>query len=146
MYDRLFGSVWLLLCAGLAVIAWGFQPPFSYDPVGPRAYPLLLLGLMACGALWLILRPALHRHLLNRPQSLRAGLCIAALLAYSLLFEPLGFVPATALVTASLGMLFGGRPLYCVLCGGLMGVLLYALFDLLLDVPLPLGVFAFLVE
>ena len=146
MYDRLFGSVWLLLCAGLAVIAWGFQAPFSYDPVGPRAYPLLLLGLLGAGALWLVIRPALHEHLLSRPQSLRAALCVAGLLAYALLFEPLGFVPATALAGAGLGLLFGGRPLPCALSGVLMGVLLYVLFDLLLDVPLPLGVFEFLVE
>ncbi|MCM2330178.1 putative tricarboxylic transport membrane protein [Geopseudomonas sagittaria] len=146
MYDRLFGSVWLLLCAGLAVIAWGFQPPFSYDPVGPRAYPLLLLGLLGAGALWLVIRPALHKHLLGATQSLRALLCIAGLLAFALLFEPLGFVPATALAATGLGLLFGGRPLPCALSGVLMGVLLYVLFDLLLDVPLPLGVFEFLVE
>lgn len=146
MYDRLFGSVWLLLCAGLAVIAWGFQPPFSYDPVGPRAYPLLLLGLLGAGALWLVIRPALHRHLLNAAQSLRALLCVAGLLAFALMFEPLGFVPATALAATGLGLLFGGRSLPCALSGVLMGVLLYLLFDLLLDVPLPLGVFEFLVE
>ena len=146
MYDRLFGAVWLLLCAGLAVIAWGFQAPFSYDPVGPRAYPLLLLVLMAAGSLWLILRPGHLEHLLSRHQSLRALLCVLVLLAYALLFEPLGFIPSTALAATVLGLLFGGRPLACVISGALMGVLLYVLFDLLLDVPLPLGVFSFLVE
>lgn len=146
MYDRLFGAVWLLLCAGLAVIAWGFQAPFSYDPVGPRAYPLLLLMLMAAGSLWLILRPSHLEHLLSRHQSLRALLCVLVLLAYALLFEPLGFIPSTALAATVLGLLFGGRPLACVISGALMGVLLYVLFDLILDVPLPLGVFSFLVE
>lgn len=146
MYDRLFGAVWLLLCAGLALIAWGFQPPFSYDPVGPRAYPLLLLGLMGAGALWMLLRPSHLEHLLNRAQSLRALLCVLSLLAYALLFETLGFVLSTALAAALLGRLFGGKPLPCLISGVLMGVLLYVLFDLILDVPLPLGVFSFLVE
>ena len=58
MYVRLFAAVWLLVCAFLAVVAWGFQAPFSYDPVGPRAYPLLLLGLMAVAALWLLCKPS----------------------------------------------------------------------------------------
>ena len=53
MYVRVFAAAWLLACAGLALLAWGFEAPFAYDPVGPRAYPLLLLFLMACGALWL---------------------------------------------------------------------------------------------
>ncbi len=146
MYDRLFGTVWLLLCAGLAVVAWGFQAPFSYDPVGPRAYPLLLLALMVAGSLWLILHPNRIEHLLSRHQSLRALLCVFILLTYALLFEPLGFVPITALTATALGLLFDGRPLACVISGILMGVLLYVLFDLLLDIPLPLGIFSFLGE
>ncbi|PIA71462.1 tripartite tricarboxylate transporter TctB family protein [Pseudomonas sediminis] len=146
MYVRLFAAIWLLLCAFLAVIAWGFQAPFAYDPVGPRAYPLLLLVLMAAGAAWLIFKPGPHTEALSRQALQRAGLCILTLLAYALLFEPLGFVLSTALATFVLGLLFTGRVLPCLISGALMGVLLYALFDYALDVPLPLGVFEALVE
>lgn len=59
MYVRLFSAIWLLLCIWLAFVAWGFQAPFAYDPVGPRAYPLLLLGLMGAGSLWLVIKPGL---------------------------------------------------------------------------------------
>lgn len=146
MYVRLFAAIWLLLCAFLAVIAWGFQAPFAYDPVGPRAYPLLLLVLMAAGAAWLIFKPGPQTEVLSRQALQRAGLCILTLLAYALLFEPLGFVLSTALATFVLGLLFTGRVLPCLISGVLMGVLLYALFDYALDVPLPLGVFEALVE
>ncbi|QTN44763.1 tripartite tricarboxylate transporter TctB family protein [Pseudomonas sp. o96-267] len=146
MYVRLFAAIWLLLCAFLAVIAWGFQAPFAYDPVGPRAYPLLLLVLMAAGAAWLIFKPGPQTEALSRQALQRAGLCILTLLAYALLFEPLGFVLSTALATFVLGLLFTGRVLPCLISGALMGVLLYALFDYALDVPLPLGVFEALVE
>jgi putative tricarboxylic transport membrane protein len=44
----------------------------------------------------------------------------------------------------SLGLLFNGRPIPSLVSGVLMGVLLYGLFDYLLDVPLPLGVFGLL--
>ncbi len=67
-------------------------------------------------------------------------LCIVALLAYALLFEPLGFVLSTALAGFAMGLLFNGRLLPSAVSGLLMGVLLYVLFDRLLDVPLPLGV------
>ena len=146
MYVRLFSAIWLLLCAWLAVIAWGFQAPFAYDPVGPRAYPLLLLALMGAGSLWLIIKPGMLEQRLNMPAALRSGLCVLALLTYALTFEPLGFVISTALATFVLGLLFTGRPVPCAISAVLMGVLLYVLFDLLLDVPLPLGLLEAFVE
>jgi len=146
MYVRLFAASWLLFCAVLAVLAWGFQAPFAYDPVGPRAYPLLLLSLMALGSMWLIYKPGMLEQRLNLQALKRALLCILALLTYALLFEILGFVISTALGTFALGLLFTGRLLPCAISGVLMGVVLYSLFDLLLDVPLPLGLFEAFVE
>jgi putative tricarboxylic transport membrane protein len=145
MYVRLFAAVWLLVCAGLAVIAWGFQAPFAYDPVGPRAYPLLLLALMGIGALWLLIKPnGEATPPLDWRLARKVGLCVLALLGYALLFEPLGFILGTALAGFVLGVLFNGRPLHCVLSGLALGLALYGLFDLLLDIPLPLGVLAIL--
>ncbi|MEX6504141.1 tripartite tricarboxylate transporter TctB family protein [Pseudomonas zhanjiangensis] len=146
MYVRLFAATWLLLCAWLAVVAWGFQAPFAYDPVGPRAYPLLLLGLMGAGSLWLLVKPGRLDQQLHLPAALRSLLCVLVLLAYALLFEALGFILSTALATFVLGLLFTGRLLPCAISAMLMGVLLYALFDLVLDVPLPLGVLEAFVE
>lgn len=146
MYVRIFAAAWLLACAGLALLAWGFEAPFAYDPVGPRAYPLLLLALMAAGSLWLLYKPGALEHRLHLPGILRGALCVAALLSYALLFEPLGFILSTSLAVFALGLLFTGRALPCALSGLLLGVVLYSLFDLLLDVPLPLGLFAGFVE
>lgn len=145
MYVRIFAAVWLLVCALLAVVAWGFQAPFSYDPVGPRAYPLLLLFLMATAALWLIYKPGEAEDLpISWSLARKVSLFVIALFAYALLFEPLGFVVSTALVGFGLGLLFNGRLLPSLASGVLMGLLLYGLFDYLLDVPLPMGVLGFL--
>ena len=145
MYVRIFAAVWLLVCALLAVAAWGFQAPFSYDPVGPRAYPLLLLCLMATAAIWLIYKPGDVEDLpISWSLARKVAIFVIALFAYGLLFEPLGFVLSTTLVGFGLGMLFNGRLLPSLASGLLMGALLYGLFDYLLDVPLPLGLLAFL--
>lgn len=146
MYVRLFAAIWLLLCAVFAVLAWGFQAPFAYDPVGPRAYPLLLLSLMAAGSLWLVFKPGQLELRFNLQTIKRGLLCICVLLSYALLFESLGFVISTALGAFALGLLFSGRVLPCAISGVFMGVVLYSLFDLLLDVPLPLGLFEAFVE
>ncbi len=145
MYVRIFAAVWLLVCALLAVVAWGFQAPFSYDPVGPRAYPLLLLFLMATAALWLIYKPGDAEDLpISWTLARKVALFVIAMFAYALLFEPLGFILSTALTGFGLGILFHGRVLPSLVSGVLMGALLYGLFDYLLDVPLPMGLLAFL--
>lgn len=146
MYVRLFSAIWLLLCVWLAFVAWGFEAPFAYDPVGPRAYPLLLLTLMGAGSLWLIFKPGLMEQQLHIPTVKRSMLCVVALLAYAVTFEPLGFILSTALAVLVLGLLFTGRLVPCIISAVLMGVLLFVLFDYLLDVPLPLGVLEAFVE
>ena len=146
--QRLFAGAWLLACLGLATVAWNYQAPFSYEPVGPRAYPLLCLALMAIGLAWLILRPAPARH--DDEQPLEGALlrkvvaCIGLLLVYAGLFEPLGFILASALVGSFIALLYGGRPALSVLTCTLLSIGLYLLFDRTLDVPLPRGVLDFL--
>ena len=58
LIQRIFASVLLLACAGLALMAWPYQAAFSYEPVGPRAFPLLMLGLMGLALLYMVFRPA----------------------------------------------------------------------------------------
>lgn len=55
--QRIFALALLAVCAALAVMAWPYQAAFSYEPVGPRAYPLLTLGLLGLGLLYLVFRP-----------------------------------------------------------------------------------------
>jgi hypothetical protein len=55
--QRIFSLVLLLVCIGLAMMAWPYQAPFSYEPVGPRAFPLLMLALMGISLLYMTIRP-----------------------------------------------------------------------------------------
>lgn len=147
MYQRIFGIVLLLCCLGLGASAWGYHAPFSYEPVGPRAYPLLLLMLMGLGAIYLIIKPAhadsnhdeppLDRHVLTK-----VGVCVLILSVYAALFESLGFIPASALFGIAMARLYGGSWAISAITGVLLAVGLYALFDKALDVPLPLGILA----
>ncbi|UTW06363.1 tripartite tricarboxylate transporter TctB family protein [Pseudomonas benzenivorans] len=147
MHDRLFAGCNLLICAVLALLAWGYHAPFAYEPVGPRAYPLLLLVLLGLGALYQLLKPAqpsqesaeppLDRHVIGK-----IALCIAAMLVYAALFEVLGFILGSVLFAAAMAYLYGATWLQSGLGGVLIAVGLYLLFDYGLDVPLPLGMLA----
>ncbi|SET38594.1 tripartite tricarboxylate transporter TctB family protein [Pseudomonas graminis] len=142
--QRIFAVVLLLVCIGLAMMAWPYQAPFSYEPVGPRAFPLLMLALMGISLLYMAIRPTPIVHseeepALDRLTLIKIGICTVLLLVFAGLFEPLGFVLSSILVGIPMARLYGGRWLPSVVIITLMSIALYVLFDKVMDVPLPLG-------
>lgn len=138
--DRLLGFAAIAMAAFMSITAWGYAAPFEYEPVGPRAFPLVIAALMALAGAWLAARPAHHVDLVGGMQSKVIALCAAAILVYAILFQLLGFIVATALMSLPVGRIFGGNLRQCVLTGIGMGLALFVLFDKLLDVVLPQGV------
>jgi putative tricarboxylic transport membrane protein len=114
----------------MAWFGWGIEAPFSYEPVGPRAFPMLLAGAIALCGLWLLFKGRFKAEANPAGANLRIALMLVYCLAYALLFEWLGFIVATALATILVGRLFGGA----------WSVLFFFLFDRVLDVVLPLGI------
>ncbi|MDP9524924.1 tripartite tricarboxylate transporter TctB family protein [Pseudomonas protegens] len=144
LVQRLFAAVLLLACAALALMAWPYQAAFSYEPVGPRAFPLLMLGLMGLALLYMLFRPAPIKHSedeppLDRQTLTKITLCVTLLLVFACTFEPLGFILASILIGVPMARLYGGRWLPSLVIISLLSVGLYWLFDRVMDVPLPLG-------
>ncbi|MCO7568887.1 tripartite tricarboxylate transporter TctB family protein [Pseudomonas sp. 3MA1] len=144
LVQRLFAAVLLLACAALALMAWPYQAAFSYEPVGPRAFPLLMLGLMGLALLYMLFRPAPIKHSedeppLDRQTLTKITLCVTLLLVFAGTFEPLGFILASILIGVPMARLYGGRWLPSLVIISLLSVGLYWLFDRVMDVPLPLG-------
>ncbi|AMZ72142.1 MULTISPECIES: tripartite tricarboxylate transporter TctB family protein [Pseudomonas] len=142
--QRIFAAVLLLACIGLALMAWPYQAAFSYEPVGPRAFPLLMLGLMGLALLYMLFRPTPIVHSdedphLDRETLQKIGICVVLLLVFAGTFEPLGFILASILIGVPMARLYGGRWVPSVVIISLMAIGLYLLFDKLMDVPLPLG-------
>ena len=147
MHDRIFAGSNLLLCLLLAVLAWAYQAPFAYEPVGPRAFPLLLLLLITAALLSLLCKPLPRQKIqeepaLDRHVSRKIVLCIGALLTYSAMFEVIGFILSSVLFAVAMARLYGASWLQSGIGGSLIAVGLYLLFDYGLDVPLPLGMLA----
>jgi putative tricarboxylic transport membrane protein len=141
MSDRIFGVILVALAASVALLAQNLDVPLSYEPVGPKAWPIVLAVLLALTGVLLTLRAEDGEHavfprglLLNRVLAM-----IAAIGAYAVAFEPLGFALSTWLITIALGRIFGGSWPKVVVAGGLLGVALYYGFDRLLGVTLPAG-------
>lgn len=139
MSDRIFAAVWLMVCLLLMVVGWSIQSEFSYEPVGPRAYPLLILALMTACSVAILLQRGEVIDWPRKPVCMRIGLMVLALFVYALVFEWLGFAIATAVMSIAIGRLFDGKWPHCVISGAALGAGLFFFFDRLLDVPLPVG-------
>lgn len=139
MSDRVLGAVCVVASAAMAWAAQDYTAAISYEPVGPRAFPLLLASGLGLSGLWLVLRPTAGAEAFRGVPWKPTALCAAAVLAYALLFQWLGFTLATALMALPVGMAFGGSWKQSLAGGAALGVVLYLLFDKVLDVVLPTG-------
>ncbi|MEO5698485.1 MAG: tripartite tricarboxylate transporter TctB family protein [Burkholderiaceae bacterium] len=144
MSDRLLGAVCVVAAAGMAWYARGYTAPISYEPVGPRAFPMLLAAFMATGGAWLMLKPTLRGGTFEGVRRRPLALSALAIVVYAMLFQTLGFPLATALMAVPVGRSFGGTWKQSLAGGIGLGVGLYLLFDKLLDVVLPTGVLSVL--
>jgi len=143
--ERIFSGILGIVSLGLLYLCWSYVAPIAYDPLGPRPYPALLLLLLILCCFYLVIRPKQLAELLNlglsRSILKKVGLLMLFMLIYATTFELLGFPISTALMFFLVGPLFGGSLKASLVTGIVFGCLLYGLFDYVLDVPLPLGLF-----
>ncbi|MDD2878874.1 MAG: tripartite tricarboxylate transporter TctB family protein [Rhodoferax sp.] len=144
MSDRILGAVCVVVGAGMAWAAQGYAAPISYEPVGPRAFPLLMASLMIFAGAWLVVRPGPQTFGLARANFIPIALAVAAVFIYAALYEWLGFTLATTLMSLPVGMAFGGSWKQSLVGGAGLGLVLFLLFDKLLDVVLPSGLLSFI--
>lgn len=144
MSDRLLGAVCVATAAAMAWAAQGYTAAYSYEPLGPKAFPLLLAACMGLGGLWLVLRPSVGGGAFAQVPWKGTLLCAGTVLAYAALFQWLGFILATLLMALPVGRAFGGGWKQSLASGAALGVGLHFLFDRLLDVTMPAGLLSFL--
>lgn len=138
MIDRAFGVFLLLL--GLYVIYGGLaiEVPFSYDPLGPKAFPVILGILLSALSLFIIAKPE-KAHFPVGATRLKTAFIVVLLVIYSFSFNYLGFLLSTALLVFFISRIFQGTTKQAL--GSAIGVSLavYVLFGVLLEVALPMG-------
>lgn len=139
MSDRIFAGAWLAATAVIAWITWQIEVPFSYEPIGPRAFPWMLCALMAACALRMLARPDAEPLWPRGPLLGKSATMLAAMVAYAFAFEWLGFPVATFAVCVAIGRVFGGSWSGCIASGIGIGLGFWFFFDRLLEVTLPLG-------
>lgn len=144
MSDRVLGAVCVGTAAAMAWASQGHVAAYSYEPLGPRAFPLLLAAGLGLSGLWLVWRPSMGVEAFKGVPWKGTALCAGAVLLYALLFQLLGFALATMLMALPVGMAFGGSWKQSLAGGLVLGVGFHFVFDKLLDVTMPAGVLSFL--
>lgn len=137
MTDRLAGLLFFLLASGYVWLSAGYTAGFG-DPLGPAIFPRVIGIPAILLSLSLMIWPQHNAAWAGRAGLLRQGTAIAILLAYALLLEPLGFVPASFAAILGLGLLMGAPLLGGLLTAVVAAPGLYLLFDRLMGLPLPL--------
>jgi len=135
---RVFGALLIVLAALVVCSAQSLVVAFAADPLGPRGFPsAVALILASCGVLILLERGPAFAWPERR---LAPFLLIGVMVAFALLLETLGFLLATGALAFGVALLFGARPPLALVTGVVTSAALWALFDKLLDLPLPKGV------
>lgn len=138
--DRVLGIAALFFAAFLTWFGYDLEAPFSYEPVGPKAFPLMLALIIAiCGAR-LVYKGGNAVEPNPAGANFRIMSMILYLAAYAFLFQWVGFIVSTAFMAIFVGRLFNGSWIKCIIGGVAMGILFFLLFDKGLDVVLPTGI------
>lgn len=138
--DRVLGIAALIFAALITAFGYDLEPPFSYEPVGPKAFPLLLALIIALCGVRLVIKGGGEVEPNPAGANTRIMAMVAYLAGYAFLFQWIGFIAATTLMVALIGRLFQATWVQAFIGGIVMGVGLFFLFDKGLDVVLPTGI------
>lgn len=138
MNDRKFALLLLVLAISYGYTAFQLQVPFSYDPLGPKPFPIVLSFLLASLSILIFINPE-PIIFPGKPSILRTFWFIGILCFYQTTFQFLGFLLSTTISVYLMSRLFKSTWMQGLLSGLIMAVSFYWIFHFLLDVPLPLG-------
>ena len=137
--DRLFGLVAVLVALAYIASATQVQTSFLSDPVGPKAFPMLVGAVAALCGLYMMVRPDNDPDWPAGRTLLALLVCIIVLVSYAYALKPLGFLIPTAITAAILSYQISPKALQAILTGIALSIGLFVLFKYALG----LGLFPF---
>lgn len=143
--DRFFGFVGLAVSATMVWRATLIQESFIQDPLGPKAFPLVIAGIMALASLAIIISPDEEPDWPIPSRLLEIGAAILVLIAYAEFLPEAGFVISTALAGAYLAWRLGSRPLEAAIAGIVISIGIYLVFKKTLGLSLAPGPVDFII-
>jgi putative tricarboxylic transport membrane protein len=134
--DRIFGLVVLFVALAYIASATQIQTSFLADPVGPKAFPIIIGCVAGLSALFMILKPDPDP---DWPGLKTFGALLVAalvLVIYAYTLRPFGFIVPTAFAAAILSFQIAPNLRAAVITGAALSVGLFVLFKFALGLGL----------
>lgn len=143
MSDRIFGSASIALSL-LMVWATGLiEESFIQDPLGPKAFPLVIAGIMGLSGLVMLFKPDAEPHWPGMVKLAELLATVGVFVAYAEIMPLVGFVLSTAVATTFLVWRLGGTARQSLIGGVVISIGIYAVFQHLLGLNLAKGPWGF---
>jgi putative tricarboxylic transport membrane protein len=143
MTDRIFGAVALTVSLLMMWATTLIEESFIQDPTGPKAFPLVIAGIMALSAIVMFIKPDKNPHWPDLKKLLELVITAGVLVAYGQSLPIAGFVLSTTLATAFLCWRLGGSPRQAATGGLTIAVGIYVVFQFGLGLHLAQGPWGF---
>ena len=132
MSDRITGLIVAVLALAFAAGASQLEEPFFADPLGPKAFPLLVSAVAFLAGATMVMRPDAEPAWPGLATLIRLAIATIILVAYAHALKPLGFLLPTAIASAALSYQIRPRAGQSVVIGlalsaGLLVIFKYAL-------------------
>ncbi|GGX48830.1 tripartite tricarboxylate transporter TctB family protein [Saccharospirillum salsuginis] len=142
--DRILGLALLVLAVAYGWAAQQWPAPFGgHEAVGPETFPTILSVVLALSSCYLIAKPDPDAHWPWGRTAIELVMAVGILVVYALVLEPLGFIPATTVAVGTLCWRMGAGPKGAFITGLVSAVVVFFLFNNLLELSLPAGLLAF---
>jgi putative tricarboxylic transport membrane protein len=139
LYDRIFAGALLVLSGLIAWTAYHFNVPFQYEPLGPKAFPIILSIVLAICSVRLIIKPDANTWLPRKDVLIKIISGLVLMVVYAFLFEEAGFIIATTIVGAIFSWLFGEKPLKAFFYALALSLVSYFLLADVMELNVPTG-------
>lgn len=143
MSDRIFGAATVALSLLMMWAASLIEESFIQDPLGPKAFPLVIAGIMGLSGLVILFKPDAEPHWPGAVKMAELTATVGVFIAYAQLLPIAGFVLSTSVATAFLIWRLGGTTRQSLIGSVVIAVGIYALFQHVLGLNLAKGPWGF---
>lgn len=143
MSDRIMGLFGLLFASIMFWATGQIEESFIQDPLGPKAFPLLITALIAISSAVMIVRPDHQSSWPPLRKWLELIITVGVMVAYAAILPELGFLLSSILMAAFMIQRLGGTVVQSLVAGTLTSVGIYFVFGFGLQLSLAKGPWGF---